>query len=112
MKKAEINVIKKDLLQLKDDLLNEFKANQENGNELINQVGDSIDQAVDSSERELLFELNDIDRERLDSINNALNKIDNGTYGACERCKKNIEKKRIKVKPDTIYCIKCKSEME
>ena len=65
-----------------------------------------------SAERELLFELNDIDRERLDSINNALNKIDKGTYGTCERCKKKIEKKRIKVKPDANYCIKCMAEME
>ncbi len=112
MNKTELKETNKNLLQLKEDLLNEFKANQENGNVYINQVGDSIDQAVDSSERELLFELNDIDRERLDSINNALNKIDNGTYGICEKCSKNIEKKRIKVKPDSIYCIKCKSEME
>ncbi len=112
MNKTELKKVKKNLVQLKDDLLIEFRANQENGNGYMNHVGDSIDQAVDSSERELLFELNDIDRERLDSIKNALNKIEKNTYGSCERCKNNIEKKRIKVKPDAIYCIKCKSEME
>ena len=112
MNKTEMEDIKKQLQQIKDDLINEFKTNQEHGNDYMNQVGDSVDQAVDSYERELLFELNDIDRSRLDSINNAIDKIDKGTYGICERCQKKIDRKRIKAKPDAMYCIKCKAEME
>lgn len=112
MNKTEITEAKKQLQKIKDDIMSEFKSNQEDGNKYINHVGDSIDQAVESSERELLFELNDIDRENLDSINNALSNIDNGTYGTCEKCKKKIEKKRLKVKPNALYCIKCKSTME
>ncbi|MEK7581263.1 MAG: TraR/DksA C4-type zinc finger protein [Patescibacteria group bacterium] len=45
-------------------------------------------------------------------IESALKKIKKGTYGKCERCKKVIDIKRLEVKPQALYCLKCKGEME
>ena len=42
----------------------------------------------------------------------ALEKIQKGTYGICERCKKKIEFRRLEVKPSAIYCMKCEGEVE
>lgn len=48
----------------------------------------------------------------LKEIEHALSKIKKGTYGICERCGKQIDEKRLVVKPQAIYCLKCESEIE
>ncbi len=48
----------------------------------------------------------------LKEIELALGKIQKGTYGICERCKKKIDFKRLEVKPAAIYCMKCEGELE
>ena len=112
MNKSELQEIKKALLARKNDLAQEFKTNKQEGDNHINQVGDSLDQAADSYEREMLFELNDLDKASLESIETTLIKIDNGTYGICEKCKKKIDIKRIKAKPEALYCVNCQSKSE
>lgn len=48
----------------------------------------------------------------LKEIESALKKIQNGTYGVCERCKKPIDVKRLEAKPEAVYCLSCEKEME
>ncbi|KKR78240.1 MAG: DnaK suppressor protein [Candidatus Curtissbacteria bacterium GW2011_GWA1_40_9] len=48
----------------------------------------------------------------LREIEAALKKIKKGTYGKCERCGKSIDVKRLEVKPQALYCLKCESEIE
>lgn len=48
----------------------------------------------------------------LREIEAALGKIKKGTYGKCEKCKKAIEVKRLEVKPEAVYCLKCEREFE
>lgn len=76
------------------------------------EVGDSIDQAAQSLDKEILFELSDNERSMLDNIEAAMRKLDNGTYGMCEHCKKRIEKKRLKALPAARYCMLCQSGSE
>jgi DnaK suppressor protein len=45
---------------------------------------------------------------RLRDIDSALEKIKNGTYGICERCKKEISIERLMVSPEAKTCNKCK----
>ena len=44
-------------------------------------------------------------------INQALKKIKNGTYGICEKCGRPISLNRLKIRPQAIYCIKCKKRI-
>lgn len=76
------------------------------------EVGDSIDQATQSLDKEILFELSDNERKMLDNIDAALRKMDNGIYGICEHCKNHIEKKRLKALPSARYCLPCQSGAE
>lgn len=46
---------------------------------------------------------------RLQAVNQALNKIKQGTYGTCEICNEPIEKKRLDIYPDVKTCMKCKT---
>lgn len=48
----------------------------------------------------------------LAEIEAALKKIKKGTYGSCERCGKVIDSKRLEVKPQALYCLKCEGEIE
>ena len=76
------------------------------------EVGDAIDQASQSLEKEILFELSDSEMTGLGDIEAALRKIENGTYGVCEHCKRPIEKKRVKALPSARYCLVCQNGSE
>ena len=43
----------------------------------------------------------------IQNINTALEKIDQGTYGLCQKCGGTIQPKRIKVFPAATHCMKC-----
>jgi RNA polymerase-binding transcription factor DksA len=45
----------------------------------------------------------------VDEIDRALEKIDLGTYGVCEKCGDKIPKERLKALPYAALCVKCKS---
>jgi DnaK suppressor protein len=45
-------------------------------------------------------------------IDEALTAIEKGTYGICEMCECLISKPRLKARPFSKFCIKCKAEME
>lgn len=49
------------------------------------------------------------DGDRLEKIEAALDRIEQGNYGACEECGGRIPKARLEVLPETPYCVKCAS---
>jgi DnaK suppressor protein len=51
-------------------------------------------------------------RDLLEKIEKALTKIDEGTYGVCDRCGKPIEKARLKALPYANLCLKDKQAEE
>ena len=75
-------------------------------------VGDEIDRASQTLEKEILFGLSDNEMIKLSDIEAALRKLENGTYGICEHCKAPIDKKRIKALPSARYCLPCQSGAE
>jgi DnaK suppressor protein len=48
----------------------------------------------------------------LDRVNHALTKLGNGTYGICEDCGGRIDRARLKVLPQAVYCLECQAEHE
>ena len=49
---------------------------------------------------------------KIKSIKSALQKIEKGTYGWCERCGENIGPERLKILPHTTFCVKCARSMD
>ena len=109
--KRELEEIKLKLNEMRSSLSKNVE-DKKNIDILEAEVGDSIDQATQSLDKEILFELSDNERKMLDSIEAALRKMDNGTYGACEHCKRPINKKRLKALPSARYCMSCQSGAE
>jgi DnaK suppressor protein len=48
----------------------------------------------------------------LRKIDEALDRMEQGTYGICERCEKEIPFQRLKARPVTTLCIECKTLQE
>lgn len=46
--------------------------------------------------------------EKLKNIDSALEKISEGSYGICEKCKNPVDNERLKVSPEARLCLKCK----
>jgi DnaK suppressor protein len=63
-------------------------------------------------ERERDLSLTNNIRDLTEKIDRALDRIDQGTYGLCERCGKPIEKARIKALPYATLCLKDKQAQE
>lgn len=70
------------------------------------------DVATDAYDREFSLSLASNDRTVLVQIDDALKRIEEGTYGTCEQCKKAIAKIRLKALPFARCCLKCQSVQE
>ncbi len=105
-----IKTIKKQLLELKEELLVGIDEDiKSETNESKFEIGDVHDYASSEREREISRILGDRDREKLLDIDDALQRIDDGTYGICEECGEPIGEGRLKVMPFARECIECKT---
>ncbi|HEY7111896.1 MAG TPA: TraR/DksA family transcriptional regulator [Thermoanaerobaculia bacterium] len=73
---------------------------------------DIADKAVSSYTREFLYSLSDSDRTTLLQIDEALARIEEGTYGACQSCGAPKAEKRLLAVPWAPYCIDCQELSE
>nr|WP_275107366.1 TraR/DksA C4-type zinc finger protein [Sulfobacillus harzensis] len=69
------------------------------------------DLATDTFHRELDVGLTVGLNRRLGQIDRAEEKLDEGTYGICDRCGRPIGQARLDAMPDAIYCVNCQREM-
>jgi DnaK suppressor protein len=75
-------------------------------------IKDLGDQANTAYTREFFFELGNGNREILRDVVSALQKIDDGSFGNCERCGEAIGDKRLEALPFARYCIDCQRLIE
>ncbi len=54
----------------------------------------------------------DIRRRELEQMDEAIKKLDDGTYGVCEVCGEEIDEERLRVLPFTTVCVNCKAKEE
>lgn len=70
---------------------------------------DSSEQAVDLADDEALEGIDDVLRQEIGQVRMALLRVDNGTYGTCGQCGKDIARKRLEARPIATRCIDCAS---
>ena len=58
-------------------------------------------------ERERLMTIEQEMRDRATAIEDALQRMDDGTYGVCSRCGRDIPLARLRVMPFSNYCVDC-----
>ena len=73
---------------------------------------DSVDVASDDIDRKMLETVGTKDLNRLKLIDSAIARIEQGRYGLCMKCGKNIPQARLEAIPYALMCIECKSAEE
>ena len=98
---------KEQILKSLADKHSEYKKMVESG-----EPGDEVDIASDVIDGALLESLGAQDANRLTMINNALDRIQQGKYGVCLKCHKEIPLERLEAIPHAFMCVSCQAENE
>jgi RNA polymerase-binding protein DksA len=115
MRTKVLESIKKKLARKMNELLEELEEHGEDDIsdvESENVIGDIVDKANSIYEMQIYDKLNEKERMKLQEINDALKRIEEGVYGRCVVCGKPIEEKRLMAIPEAKMCIVCKSADE
>jgi DnaK suppressor protein len=118
--KKEVDDLRQRLVAERRDLKEQFDELEEssfgaNQSDLSGEMGfdeEYADAGTATFERERDLSLVNNLRDLMDRIDKALAKINDGTYGLCDRCGKPIEKLRLKALPYANLCIKDKQAEE
>ena len=70
---------------------------------------DVSDQASAEAEQNFSMRIREREQRLIKKIDEALDRIDQNTYGICERCEEEIPYPRLKARPVTTLCINCKT---
>lgn len=117
----ELEYFKKLILKIKDKILEEIKhisedtlkkSQKEASGDISSYTYHMADIASDTYDREFSLSLASNERESLYELDDAIKKIEEGTFGICEECKSLITKTRLKALPYARFCLKCQERKE
>lgn len=75
-------------------------------------LADEIDLASSEYLQSFQFRLRGREKTFISKIDQALDRIENGTFGQCEQCDEQIAIKRLEARLETTLCIRCKEDQE
>jgi len=116
-KKTRQERLKKILVDKKRKMWNDLR--EEIFNKLGREYNKQFDNPQDLEEQSLVdmiedvgLAIADIRREELTEMDEAIRKLEDGTYGICEDCSTEIDEARLKVVPLTPCCVTCQAKKE
>ena len=112
MTKKKLEAFRKLLNGRLDDLLSEANRTVTGMTSQNDNLPDPADRATLESDRNFTLRIRDRERKLIVKIKEALERIDNKTYGLCEECGEDISEARLKARPVTTLCIDCKKRQE
>ena len=99
---------RKRLLAKQEELLHDLSRNRQVTDESVDeQAQDMVDRATSAYTREFAFSLSEADRRTLLLIDQALLRLDQGTYGTCVHCQGPVQEKRLEAVPWARHCLEC-----
>jgi len=106
--KKDVEKYRRALVAKKDEISQELVKNKDAGQESSDeQTQDIADKATSSYTKEFLFSLSDTERTLVQQIDQAIARIDEGSYGTCTHCGNPLMEKRLEAVPWTPYCLDC-----
>ncbi|ADN02610.1 TraR/DksA family transcriptional regulator [Spirochaeta thermophila] len=114
MDRAFLEQMKEKLLEMKREILMNLAQENEELEELISNENekDLVDIAANDLDRRILNSLEGHELRRLNQIDAALARIENGKYGYCLKDGKPIPRERLEAIPYALYCLDCQKELE
>lgn len=113
MNKKQVEELKENLLKMKQEIINGGQLTRTDDLHVQPEdLPDDADLASNIINQQVTFSMRNRELAKLRSIEEALDKIENGTYGYCEECDEPIGFKRLKNQPFTSLCITHAEEYE
>jgi DnaK suppressor protein len=103
---------KENLLERLDELYVEAERTVAGMTDAEDTFPDPTDRATLESDRNFMLRIRDRERKLIMKIREALQRIEDGTFGLCESCGDEIGIERLKARPVTTLCIDCKRKQE
>jgi len=112
MKQEELDYFREYLTQRLQELLNRADNTVTGMTHQKENFPDPTDRAALESDRNFMLRIRDRENKLIKKIKNALERIEEGSFGICESCGEDIAIERLKARPVTTQCIDCKTKEE
>lgn len=112
MNKKHLAHFRKKLEEMSDSILTGADRTISDMTDHTDNYPDPTDRASAESDRSFELRIRDRERKLLNKIKEAIERIDNGSYGICDDCGDEIAVERLDARPVTTYCIDCKTRQE
>ena len=119
--KKELSVFKKIILKIKEKVVGDIKhisedtlkkSQKDASGDISGYTYHMADVATDTYDREFSLGLASNEQKALYELDDALKRIEEGTFGICEECKCVMTKTRLKAVPYARLCVKCQEKKE
>ncbi len=119
--KKELSIFRNLVLKRKNEILESInhisedtlkKSQKDAAGDISGYTYHMADVATDNYDREFSLGIASEERQIIYELDDALKKIDEGTFGVCEECKSPITKSRLKAIPYARLCLKCQEKRE
>ena len=113
MEKKRLELYKKQLLERRKQLQETVSRTEQDGREADEEAAQDIaDKATNSYTKEFLFKKSNDDRFILQLVQEALERMEGGSYGSCVACGGEMQQKRLDAVPWARHCIECQEKQE
>jgi len=112
MEEKDLEFFRQLLKQWMEELLNQADETVEELLDFRENLADPLDRAAAESDRLITLRMRDRESMLIKKIRQSLEDIENGEYGVCKDCGEDISIERLKARPVTSLCIRCKTKRE
>ena len=113
MDKRRVRVFRDKLLDRRESLVGQVQQAELYSRERDSEATqDPADMAANAYTKELLVSMSDNDRQMLNLIDEALERMDDSGYGKCIRCGQAVPDKRLEAVPWARHCVRCQDMAE
>jgi len=113
MDKKKAEYYKKCLVTTHEELLRLVTKSERDGREADEEATQDVaDKAANSYTKEFLFHQSHENRRVLQLVDEALERLKNGTYGLCVSCQEEVQVKRLEAVPWARHCIECQEKQD
>ncbi len=112
MNKEKLKKFKRIFEAQRNSLLFNDKVVREDFSVCVDDRYDEIDQATTDIEQSMRMRLRNRETLYIKKVEEALKRIEEGTFGECDSCGEDIELRRLEARPTATLCVACKEEEE
>jgi len=113
MDRNKVETYRKRLLEKQQELLRLVSKSDQDGREADEEgTQDLADKASNAYTKEFLFHQSNDNRQILNLVTEALERIKDGTYGVCQGCEREVQIKRLDAVPWARHCIECQEKQD